>query len=558
MRLDDFENGISPVIFRRGDDYYEDGLVEELEETAPGTWCAVVAGTMDYETEVRIKDGEIVSWDCDCPYDGYMCKHVVAVLLKLRNERPSFAEYEEVEFGVEPVVPEERTVRSFEGDEDLSNKISLLTYRQLRDFVGRYAQKDAAFREELLGTVVEKQLSGTPDTYRREVRKHICYANIYGILEKGQLLLEAGRMDAAAAIALQTLESFADEYEYYDYTDSESVDPDVCEKAGALILEIIDDSRTGDGLKRFIAEELDRISWMEVYTDYDIFDMDALVADVSERVLPKEDVLKMIDAHLTTDSEYRLADWVRRKVVLLTGLDRVKDAEDTVRHYLYLPEIRKDEVERCIASGEYHKALAMLDEGIGLAQKMRHRGTEDRWLEMKREIYKRQGDTDGFMNITRKLFMNSPTIEEYRRLKELVSADEWPEYLDRLIDQAGLRDYSSYASCSKAKIFKEEKEHGRLLNLIANLGPDSRLEALMQYSEVLKDMYSKQLLAMFVPLIQDYAEKNVNVKAYPYVVQVLRQMRRLNGGPEAVSGLIALFRQKYIRRPRMMQELDKL
>ena len=354
MRLDDFENGISPVIFRRGDDYYEDGLVEELEETAPGTWCAVVAGTMDYETEVRIKDGEIVSWDCDCPYDGYMCKHVVAVLLKLRNKRPSFAEYEEVEFGVEPVVPEERTVRSFEGDEDLSNKISLLTYRQLRDFVGRYAQKDAAFREELLGTVVEKQLSGTPDTYRREVRKHICYANIYGILEKGQLLLEAGRMDAAAAIALQTLESFADEYEYYDYTDSESVAPDVCEKAGALILEIIDDIRTGDGLKRFIAEELDRISGMEVYTDYDIFDMDALVADVSERVLPKEDVLKMIDAHLTTDSEYRLADWVRRKVVLLTGLDRVKDAEDTVRHYLYLPEIRKDEVERCIASGEYH------------------------------------------------------------------------------------------------------------------------------------------------------------------------------------------------------------
>lgn len=63
---------------------------------------------------------------------------------------------------------------------------------------------------------------------------------------------------------------------------------------------------------------------------------------------------RMIDAHLTTDSEYRLADWVRRKVVLLTGLGRVKDAEDTVRHYLYLPEIRKDEVERCIASGEYH------------------------------------------------------------------------------------------------------------------------------------------------------------------------------------------------------------
>ena len=139
-----------------------------------------------------------------------------------------------------------------------------------------------------------------------------------------------------------------------------------------------------------------------------------------------------------------------------------------------------------------------------------------------------------------------------------MSADEWPEYLDRLIDHTKLCDYSSYAHCSQAEIFKEEKEYDRLLNLIANLRPDSRLEALMQYSEVLKDMYSKQLLAMFVPLIQDYAEKNVNVKAYPYVVQVLRQMRRLNGGAEVVSGLVALFRQKYIRRSRMMRELDKL
>lgn len=267
---------------------------------------------------------------------------------------------------------------------------------------------------------------------------------------------------------------------------------------------------------------------------------------------------RMIDAHLTTDSEYRLADWVRRKVVLLTGLGRVKDAEDTVRHYLYLPEIRKDEVERCIASGEYHKALAMLDEGIGLAQKMRHRGTEDKWLEMKREIYERQGDAGGVMDTTLKLFINSLKMEEYRRLKKLVGADEWPEYLDRLIDHTKLCDYSSYAHCSQAEIFKEEKEYDRLLNLIANLRPDSRLEALMRYSEVLKDMYSKQLLEMFFPLIKDYAEKNVNVKAYPYVVQVLRQMRRLNGGTEAVSGLVALFRQKYIRRSRMMRELDKL
>ena len=63
---------------------------------------------------------------------------------------------------------------------------------------------------------------------------------------------------------------------------------------------------------------------------------------------------------------------------------------------------------------------------------------------------------------------------------------------------------------------------------------------------------------MFTPLIKDYAERNVNVKAYPYVVQVLRQMRKLNGGEEVVSELVSLFRSKYSRRSRMMQELDRL
>ena len=225
MRLDDFENEISAVIFRRGEDYYENGLVEDLEEVAPGRWNAVVEGTTDYETEVCIKNGEIVSWDCDCPYDGYMCKHVVAVLLAVRDEGTGFSDYEEVRTEQEQLSQDDAAVSG-----DLMARISLLTEKQLREFVGKYAQKDAVFKEELLKHVMSGQLSGTTETYRREVRKYICYADIYGILDKGILLLEAGRIEEAAAIALQTLESFADEYEYDDYADSDNIDPDVCER----------------------------------------------------------------------------------------------------------------------------------------------------------------------------------------------------------------------------------------------------------------------------------------------------------------------------------------
>ncbi len=553
MRLDDFENEISAVIFRRGEDYYENGLVEDLEEVAPGRWNAVVEGTTDYETEVCIKNGEIVSWDCDCPYDGYMCKHVVAVLLAVRDEGTGFSDYEEVRTEQEQLSQDDAAVSG-----DLMARISLLTERQLSDFVGNYAQKDAVFKEELLKYVMSKQLSGTAGTYRREVRKYICYADIYGILDKGILLLEAGRIEEAAAIALQTLESFADEYEYDDYADSDNIDPDVCERAGDLIRRIVDDSRTASELKRSIVVELDSLSGKDVYAQFDMFDMDGLVADVSQNILSKEDILAMIDIHLRTEPEYRLADWVQRKVHVLAGMGRTDEAADVVDGYLYLPEIRREEVDKAVEAGNYERALAMLDEGIDLAEKNGHYGTRNSWRERKREVFEAQGRVDDVVEITREMFLDSPKMEDYRRLRSLIKAEKWPEYLDSLIGRARLVDYSYYTSCSRAEIFREEKEYGRLLALIAKLRPEDRLHALMTYSSVLQAGYSAQLLDMFTPLIKDYAERNVNVKAYPYVVQVLRQMRKLNGGEEVVSELVSLFRSKYARRSRMMQELDRL
>ena len=553
MRLDDFENEISAVIFRRGEDYYENGLVEDLEEVAPGRWNAVVEGTTDYETEVCIKNGEIVSWDCDCPYDGYMCKHVVAVLLAVRDEGTGFSDYEEVRTEQEQLSQDDAAVSG-----DLMARISLLTEKQLREFVGKYAQNDAVFKEELLKHVMSRQLSGTTETYRREVRKYICYADIYGILDKGILLLEAGRIEEAVAIALQTFESFADEYEYDDYADNDNIDPDVCERAGDLIRRIVDDSRTASELKRRIVVELDSLSGKDVYAQFDMFDMDGLVADVSQNILSKEDILAMIDIHLRTEPEYCLADWVQRKVHVLAGMGRTDEASDVVDRYLYLPEIRREEVDKAVEAGNYERALAMLDEGIDLAEKNGHYGTRNSWMERKRDVFEAQGRVDDVVEITREMFLDSPKMEDYRRLRSLIKAEKWSEYLDSLIGRARLVDYSYYTSCSRAEIFREEKEYGRLLALIAKLRHEDRIHALMTYSSVLQAGYSAQLLDMFTPLIKDYAERNVNVKAYPYVVQVLRQMRKLNGGEEVVSELVSLFRSKYARRSRMMQELDRL
>ena len=67
MTLENFRNYVPAKIWHRGEDYYEDGAVAELEEVAHGEWHAVVEGSDDYHVEISLAGDRIMSYDCDCP-----------------------------------------------------------------------------------------------------------------------------------------------------------------------------------------------------------------------------------------------------------------------------------------------------------------------------------------------------------------------------------------------------------------------------------------------------------------------------------------------------------
>lgn len=72
-------------VYRRGQEYYEEGVVEEvMHNKVNNTVIATVKGTREYQVEFRLEEGGIYS-ACDCPYDG-VCKHTVAVLLNFIHE----------------------------------------------------------------------------------------------------------------------------------------------------------------------------------------------------------------------------------------------------------------------------------------------------------------------------------------------------------------------------------------------------------------------------------------------------------------------------------------
>ena len=75
----------------------------------------------------------------------------------------------------------------------------------------------------------------------------------------------------------------------------------------------------------------------------------------------------------------------------------------------------------------------------------------------------------------------------------------------------------------------------------------------MAACKVVGEQYKKN----FTDDLRVYAEKNLGRNHYEYIARVLRGMRKLNGGKEAVKQLVEEFRVLYKRRPALMQELGE-
>lgn len=78
------------AVYERGEAYLAEGHIQRLTRF-DDTVTAVVRGDRDYDVRLDLAADEFDPY-CNCPYDGPgVCKHVVAVLLRLRDDPPEDA-----------------------------------------------------------------------------------------------------------------------------------------------------------------------------------------------------------------------------------------------------------------------------------------------------------------------------------------------------------------------------------------------------------------------------------------------------------------------------------
>lgn len=140
---DTIQDLCTAAVYERGETYLSEGRIQQLTRFDE-TVTAVVRGSHDYDVRLDLAADELDPY-CSCPYDGPgVCKHVVAVLLRLRDDFPADASER-----VEAVLADAETddLREFLRDEFQSSQA--LLNRFLAQFGESPTQSIDEFRAEV-------------------------------------------------------------------------------------------------------------------------------------------------------------------------------------------------------------------------------------------------------------------------------------------------------------------------------------------------------------------------------------------------------------------------
>ncbi len=441
LTLDNFETVIDATILERGNAYYISGGVFELVDEGDGLWSAKVAGSYNYNVMIEITP-EGVQTGCDCLYEwGPYCKHQAAALYAMRE--------------VDTDQPKQKVIHQPTRQSKLGKILNGLSKEELISIIMEQSQHNRTLYDQLM---MRYSNDLSKSDYTKAVR-HILneHGDDYGFID----YLTA--MDAAyevGAIVDEARQAFAQG----DYKRGVMIAQAVAE-AGLPGLQNADDSSgTLSGAVQDALHAVDEVVKAKQLPD----DVAESLFDYCLQHGSKQELRNYgfeVDwwwiAHLLVDDDdkqrryfaavdhmllemsdssylrYEAAAMVKMKIKVLERMDRPQsEILAVMEENVMLDRIRKMLIEHHIEAGDYARATALIQEGIKKAEADRLPGLVNEYREMVLKIAAETGDNSKIMELTEKLLLDSNRgMKYYNSLKEVVPADEWPTYVQRLIEK---------------------------------------------------------------------------------------------------------------------------
>ncbi len=129
-----FEQVIDPKTCAAGYRYYVYQHITEINLKDTGEWVAKVKGSQSYDVEVKLGNGYVEHFKCDCAEGslGEVCRHVVAVLYHIRESQV-------------------QTQQDFANlTSEVQSLVKGISKEEMETFMVEFATRNKNFREKLL------------------------------------------------------------------------------------------------------------------------------------------------------------------------------------------------------------------------------------------------------------------------------------------------------------------------------------------------------------------------------------------------------------------------
>ena len=460
----------------------------------------------------------------------------------------------------------------------INDLMPLATLEDLREFCLDYARKDKKFNKALTVFLNERFIEDEDsaadfiarleDAFGEEKnigdRWHSYYVTdwdeIYSVstdvLKDARRLLDMGNASAALQIAMRMFElTDAEDLNYVDEDDGDWWLADTLEDYGKLLVESIGSDSVPQEEKDEVIDKLKKMVRSEIW-NFGYCDMSHLLQEASAASQSDDAMLRLLDEMMERPGLYdrERAEYALRKIALLEKMGRKDDAAKAIEQYLYMPEVRKREVEKAVGRKDFQQAITLIKGGQKIAEEKNRNIVE--WKELELDIYRRTLNWPMQAQLCRELFvLERGSMDYYHELKKLTDSKEWKPFLAKLLSETNMHAWHS--SRIEADIYVEEKDWQKLLTLLMDDAEHHSLDMLNEYAHHLKSTHSAELLTEYVGMLKDYAARNMGAKHYSHIRLSMEAMQKLDSGNAAAHQLAEYFREVYRRRPSFMAEISK-
>lgn len=548
MCFDEFINSVDPVIMGRGKDYYESCYVDELRRMDDDTWVARVDGSRVYQVELRTARGSVSYWKCSCPYDGPVCKHVVAVCFAI-------LEGEAIDMR-EKIAEDHKTIETIVNAMDINE-----LRRVVIDFLSRNPEQKGGF--------ILRNLPKTGIDYREAVQNISEYAaNAADFYEECQDLLcsvkfadDANSLDTQwdllqnlIELAIPKLNELSeeddDEYDPYDF---DMEDPyhyyeELCSEVYRSCMALMADAESR--LKRRVFD------WALSYIEskhHEQLDLALELANVS--IMDQnmtDEYLACLDGMIANEEEWDSSEIelaLKIKICSLKANGRNQEAIQIMKANLQDVDMQIMLINELLDSADIQDAKELCHRGLQDAHAYSHQ--RNMLLQLMLRISDLERDPESQVECRKQLFLHSKDIEDYRKLKSFCPSELWgkcnEEIAAALIDDT-MHEYTL------AQIYRENAEYDKLLLYLSKKKGLSELHLSYGADAAKADMDK------FLDIYQNAIWEDMSYTGrahYEYVARHLHNLLNISKDYKLVESLVSELKQVYFNRRAMIEIFNR-